>query len=209
MKNISGSVALLLVGESVDMLAAEVVKLGQGNEILTLTSDRATLSIKEIREFLGSTRITTWQGTRLAVIPAAHRLSLPAANALLKSLEEPPAHTKFILTTHLPGQLLPTIRSRCQRVRVSSQHIGSTVVNPFNLKELIMRVRGKPLSEPELAGITKLLQDSLYQPGPNSQLTRAYLRLRDYYKIKSLKGNEKLATDILLASLHSLAHTKG
>jgi DNA polymerase-3 subunit delta' len=41
----------------------------------------------------------------------------PAANALLKTLEEPPARTLFVLCTTAPEQLLPTIRSRCQRVR--------------------------------------------------------------------------------------------
>ena len=41
-----------------------------------------------------------------------------AANALLKSLEEPPPRTVFILIAHSPGRLLPTIRSRCQFVRL-------------------------------------------------------------------------------------------
>ncbi|RUU11184.1 DNA polymerase III subunit delta', partial [Mesorhizobium sp. M6A.T.Ca.TU.002.02.2.1] len=42
-----------------------------------------------------------------------------AANALLKNLEEPPARTLFILIVHAPGSLLPTIRSRCQMVRLA------------------------------------------------------------------------------------------
>ena len=42
-----------------------------------------------------------------------------AANALLKNLEEPPTRTLFILIVHAPGSLLPTIRSRCQMVRLT------------------------------------------------------------------------------------------
>jgi DNA polymerase III subunit delta' len=42
-----------------------------------------------------------------------------AANALLKSLEEPPAGTVFFLVSHMPGRLLPTIRSRCRLLRFS------------------------------------------------------------------------------------------
>jgi DNA polymerase-3 subunit delta' len=42
-----------------------------------------------------------------------------AANALLKNLEEPPSRTVFILVAHSPGGLLPTIRSRCQMVRLA------------------------------------------------------------------------------------------
>ncbi|MBP6836450.1 MAG: AAA family ATPase, partial [Kofleriaceae bacterium] len=53
---------------------------------------------------------------RVFLIDEATALAGPAANALLKTLEEPPARTMFILATIAPDQLLPTIRSRCQRV---------------------------------------------------------------------------------------------
>ncbi|HTM19260.1 MAG TPA: DNA polymerase III subunit delta' [Kofleriaceae bacterium] len=53
---------------------------------------------------------------RVFLVEEATALQGPAANALLKTLEEPPARTHFILGTAAPDQLLPTIRSRCQRV---------------------------------------------------------------------------------------------
>ena len=53
---------------------------------------------------------------RLFLIEEATSLLDPAANALLKTLEEPPARTHFVLCTGSPGELLPTIRSRCQRI---------------------------------------------------------------------------------------------
>jgi len=53
---------------------------------------------------------------RLYLIEEATSLLDPAANALLKTLEEPPARTHFVLCTGSPGELLPTIRSRCQRI---------------------------------------------------------------------------------------------
>jgi len=49
----------------------------------------------------------------------ADDMNANAANALLKNLEEPPARTLFILIVHAPGSLLPTIRSRCQVVRLT------------------------------------------------------------------------------------------
>jgi DNA polymerase-3 subunit delta' len=55
--------------------------------------------------------------TRVFVVEEATAMAPPAANALLKTLEEPPARTLFVLCTTAPEQLLPTIRSRCQRVR--------------------------------------------------------------------------------------------
>lgn len=55
---------------------------------------------------------------RVILIDAADDLERPgASNALLKNLEEPPAGTIFLLISHAPGNLLPTIRSRCRRLR--------------------------------------------------------------------------------------------
>jgi len=53
---------------------------------------------------------------RVFLVEEATSLAGPAANALLKSLEEPPPRTHFVLCTQAPEKLLPTIRSRCQRV---------------------------------------------------------------------------------------------
>jgi len=53
---------------------------------------------------------------RVFVIDEANALQPAAANSLLKTLEEPPARTMFVLGTVAPDQLLPTIRSRCQRI---------------------------------------------------------------------------------------------
>jgi DNA polymerase-3 subunit delta' len=54
---------------------------------------------------------------RVVIIDAIDDLERAAANALLKNLEEPPAGTIFLLVSHAPGRLLPTIRSRCRILR--------------------------------------------------------------------------------------------
>lgn len=54
---------------------------------------------------------------RVIVIDSIDDLERGGANALLKNLEEPPAGTIFLLVSHAPGQLLPTIRSRCRLLR--------------------------------------------------------------------------------------------
>ena len=54
---------------------------------------------------------------RVVVIDAIDDMERGGANALLKNLEEPPAGTIFLLVSHAPGRLLPTIRSRCRLVR--------------------------------------------------------------------------------------------
>ena len=55
-------------------------------------------------------------GWRIAIIDTADDLNPQAANALLKIIEEPPPRSLFLLISHQPGRLLPTIRSRCRRL---------------------------------------------------------------------------------------------
>jgi len=57
---------------------------------------------------------------RVVLIDAIDDLERNAANALLKNLEEPPAGTIFLLISHAPGRLLPTVRSRCRLLRFSA-----------------------------------------------------------------------------------------
>jgi DNA polymerase-3 subunit delta' len=71
--------------------------------------------VRELGEFMAlSPALSDW---RLAVIDSIDELEASAANALLKMLEEPPPNTLFLLVSHAPGRLLPTIRSRCRRLQ--------------------------------------------------------------------------------------------
>lgn len=60
-------------------------------------------------------------GMRVAIIDAVDDLNRNAANAILKTLEEPPARSVLLLVCHAPGAILPTIRSRCRRLALRSQ----------------------------------------------------------------------------------------
>jgi DNA polymerase III subunit delta' len=70
--------------------------------------------VRELRDSLHHTRGRA--GHRVAVIDSIDDCNPNAANALLKTLEEPPADTTFLLVSHRPGQLLPTIKSRCHNL---------------------------------------------------------------------------------------------
>ncbi len=79
---------------------------------------KRAIPIEEIRTLIQRLHTRPTLGSRRAVIiDPADDLERNAANALLKALEEPPAGTYFLLVTHRPGRLLPTIRSRCRVLR--------------------------------------------------------------------------------------------
>ncbi len=79
---------------------------------------KRSIPIDEIRAVQHRLTTRPTLGTRRAVIiDPADDLEKGAVNALLKSLEEPPAGTYFLLVAHRPGRLLPTIRSRCRMLR--------------------------------------------------------------------------------------------
>jgi len=73
-------------------------------------------SVRRIVEFLVQTPQSA--GRKIAVIEDADRMNVNAANALLKSLEEPPPESFIALSTGAPERLLPTVRSRCQHLGI-------------------------------------------------------------------------------------------
>ncbi|HSC61145.1 MAG TPA: DNA polymerase III subunit delta' [Rhizomicrobium sp.] len=75
------------------------------------------LGVDEIRKLASFFGMTSGAGGwRVAIVDTADDMNPQAANALLKALEEPPARAMLMLLSNAPGQLLPTIRSRCQRL---------------------------------------------------------------------------------------------
>ncbi len=72
------------------------------------------IRIEEVRQLGPLMNVSTHRGTRRVVLVVpAEAINVPASNALLKMLEEPPANTHFILVTHKIDRILPTIKSRC------------------------------------------------------------------------------------------------
>jgi len=76
---------------------------------------KRNISVDQVRAMQASLTTRPTLGARRAIIiDSADDLEKSAANALLKSLEEPPVGSFFLLVAHRPGRLLPTIRSRCR-----------------------------------------------------------------------------------------------
>lgn len=75
------------------------------------------IRVEEVRELIDRLHKTRGRaGHRVVIVDPIDDCNVSSANALLKVLEEPPADTLFLLISHRPGQLLPTIKSRCHQV---------------------------------------------------------------------------------------------
>src|SRR5829696_868525 len=107
-------------------LSCHAINAGASPDFIEIdaASNRGIDDIRDLRERV---RYAPAQlRSKVYIIDESHQITGAAANAFLKTLEEPPAHTRFILATTDPEELLPTIVSRCQRFdfrRVSADAI--------------------------------------------------------------------------------------
>lgn len=139
--------------------------------------------IRQVRHFLQRTSVTPW---RVVIVDAADDLNMNSANALLKSLEEPPPRTVFLLVASAPGGLLPTIRSRCRTLHL--RPLGAEAITQAVTEAC--RTGGRDL--PPETQLSTLLAMANGSP-------RRVLRLMD-------GGGLKLF-ELLLTILESLPHT--
>jgi DNA polymerase-3 subunit delta' len=80
--------------------------------------DTGSIKIEQVRDVIDRSEYRPFEGRRRVVIIDEADALMPAAqNALLKTLEEPPSASVFVLVSSIPDALLPTVRSRCSRLR--------------------------------------------------------------------------------------------
>lgn len=117
---------------------------------LTPEEDRKTISVDQVRAFSRTCYLRPQAGqARAALIYPVERLHASAANALLKTLEEPPAGSHMLLISEQPSAVIATIRSRCQTLRVplpDEQALGQWLQSqPEPVTHALSLARGAPL----------------------------------------------------------------
>lgn len=106
---------------------------------------RTQIAVEDVRKINGFMSLTPAEGGwRVVVVDGAEDLNGASANALLKILEEPPPRAILLLVCSAPGRLLPTIRSRCRRLRLTP--LGDEAMEPLlaqYLPDLSANERGR------------------------------------------------------------------
>lgn len=105
------ALALLAAGSHPDFRRLERSENEQGK----LRAEIVVSQIRELQVLFNTT--PTYGGWRVVIVDSVDELNHNAANAFLKNLEEPSEKTIFFLVSHSPSRLLPTIRSRCRKLR--------------------------------------------------------------------------------------------
>lgn len=89
-------------------------------DLITISATGDQIHVEDLREMKKTLNFAPFESKyRFVIIDEAHKLNTNSANSILKILEEPPAHTRFFLTTHERNLILPTILSRSQFIYFS------------------------------------------------------------------------------------------
>jgi DNA polymerase-3 subunit delta' len=102
-------------------LSCKLIREGNHPDVRVVSPDGLSIKIDQVRAISHdmSYRPRYDKGFRITILENAERMTQEAQNSFLKLLEEPPRNVVFILVTGNPQGLLPTVRSRCQLIRVN------------------------------------------------------------------------------------------
>lgn len=162
--------AILLTGDcgvGLKTIAVSMAEQLSGNRHwvrLVEPDEKGTITIEVVRNLYISTRMKQNEMT-VIVIDDVDAMSLPAQNAFLKLLEEPTTQTTFILTSHQPQTLLPTVRSRVQAidaVRVSAEK-SKKFIESKNIKDAMLARQLLFLASGRPALLHRLIHDKKLQ----------------------------------------------
>ncbi|WP_311472830.1 DNA polymerase III subunit delta' [uncultured Actinomyces sp.] len=93
------------------------VMAGSHPDVVRLATDKLLITMDEVKELIGQAQRRPWTGSwRVILVEDADRMAERTTNVLLKSIEEPPPQTVWLLCTPSADDVLPTIRSRCRLV---------------------------------------------------------------------------------------------
>jgi DNA polymerase-3 subunit delta' len=156
-----------------EALAKEPLEPEEGAEAPAKRGKPSTeIKVEQVRDLAGFLNLRSHRGgLRVALVHPAEALNPNASNALLKGLEEPPQGAVFLLVSHQPSQLLPTIRSRCVALAVpipprpaALQWLTEQGVK--TPERWLAYAGGAPLQALEYAGKATVLERLLQKPLP-------------------------------------------
>lgn len=135
----------------------KAITVGEHPDVIEIDA-ASNNGVDEVRDLIDKVKYAPINGKyKVYIIDEVHMMSTGAFNALLKTLEEPPAHIVFVLATTEPHKILPTIISRCQRFdfkKVDDEDI-------INRLEHVLKLENKEYEVPALELVAKLAEGGM------------------------------------------------
>ena len=177
--------------------------------------DTGSIRIEQVRDVIDRTAYRPFEGRwRVVIIDGADALVAAAQNALLKTLEEPPSSSMFILVTAHPDALLPTVQSRCQRLRFGRPQKGAAGVEEDRdtAQLALMRAAASRDQRGRLEGAKDLVGRTGSGAATEREQLATHLRVmaslvRDAELVSCRADTGALANPDLLPALERLAQT--
>ena len=191
--------------------------------IIVEPGDTGSIKIEPIRELIDKAQYRPFQGRRRAVVvDEADAMTSDAQSALLKTLEEPPSTSVFMLVSSAPDALLATVRSRCPRLRfapLSAAEVASVLMRDHEYTEVEARAaaadadgsigRALDARSVDLAGAREMAQRLLEHAARVTDPARRLDAAKDLAGKKSTSAHERDQLAVCLRVLASLLRDLG
>jgi DNA polymerase III subunit delta' len=160
--------------------------------IVVEPGDSGSIKIDQIRDVIDRAGFRPFEGRRrVVIVDEADTMAAGAQNALLKTLEEPPSSSSFILVTARPDMLLPTVQSRCPRLRFQS--VGRDAVDE-DAREIAQNVLTQAAATDDPGRRIDAAKDLLAKTGAGGRSDREQLASHLHAMAALLRDVEVLAT---------------
>ena len=135
----------------------KAITVGEHPDVIEIDA-ASNNGVDEVRDLIDKVKYAPINGKyKVYIIDEVHMMSTGAFNALLKTLEEPPAHIVFVLATTEPHKILPTIISRCQRFDFKKVE-NHDIISRF---EYVLKSENKKYELPALESVAKLAEGGM------------------------------------------------
>lgn len=172
--------------------------------IIVRPDEKGSISIEQSRKITQFLKLVSNKGRRVIIIYDAHKMTNEAQNALLKTLEEPPADTVMIMTLTAPSDVLPTIMSRLRAVYVkpvSKADVQSFLTDVSNAEF----DKAWAMSEGRLGLLHSLVEDSDHSMLTHLQLAKDILACDAYERLTKINSLEKDDIQAFLEAMQIVA----
>jgi len=194
----------------------QLVKAGSHPDLILIPDNGDSIKIDDVRALIRKTNLTSQGGKRIVLIEGLERMPIEAQNSFLKTLEEPPGKTIFIMTVTQTKKILPTILSRVRQQGFSlvddetmRKELAFRFKDHSDFEEVLQMAQGRPglaislLSEPSALSAYKGVYNQIDQMLKDNDLTGKFAYVED------LEGDSEqleLFFDVFCQILRKSAH---